>query len=230
MASRRLYSWHELLWGRRVEGVQSFDVAIRYTYRYELELTTHDGQKMRLGSDGMINTWTSPGWASLFGFESDLVREINADVDDFYRVASTIGGYIVFPLNGEGQSGQTINQVRGRHRDIADRFDLTLECIRRHYRARNVGIQDSDSPLAERLHHYHSFFRLFDDFDAYVSFFLLDDLLTPSREVRSLVSGAPLEGFGQPATPTGVEEYGRYRTNCLTFLRARNDRIRRLGL
>jgi hypothetical protein len=42
-----------------------------------------------------------------------LVAEIAKDADDFYRVACTMGGYIVFPRNRVGQTGWTINQYRG---------------------------------------------------------------------------------------------------------------------
>jgi len=38
-----------------------------------------------------------------------------------------------------------------------DRFDVTLECIRRHYRG-------EDSPLAEVLAQHADFLRLFRDF------------------------------------------------------------------
>ena len=40
---------------------------------------------------------------------------------------------------------------------IADPFDLTLECIRRHYLGET-------SPLAETLRRYEQFFALFEDF------------------------------------------------------------------
>jgi hypothetical protein len=62
-----------------------------------------------------------------------VVAGIAKDANDFYRIACTIGGYIVFPRNRPGQTGQTINQSGGFHPAIRDRFDLTLECIRRHY-------------------------------------------------------------------------------------------------
>ncbi|WP_113903400.1 DUF6994 family protein [Brevibacterium celere] len=39
-------------------------------------------------------------------------------------------------------TGSTINGARGLHPRIVDRFDLTLECIRRHYRG-------EPSPLAD---------------------------------------------------------------------------------
>ena len=44
---------------------------------------------------------------------------------------------------------------------IRDRFDLTLECIRRHY-------LDEPSPLSATLARYADFFGLFGDFAGYV--------------------------------------------------------------
>ena len=48
----------------------------------------------------------------------------------------------------------TINGARGTNGKIKDRFDLTLECIKRFY-------QNDKSPLTETLNRYKSFFQLF---------------------------------------------------------------------
>jgi hypothetical protein len=82
--------------------------------------------------------------------------------DAFMAIAYTIGGMMVFPEN-QIERKPTINQARGFTRSIADRFDLTLECIRRHYARHN-------SPLALTLSRYAEFFALFGDFRGYVSF------------------------------------------------------------
>ena len=65
---------------------------------------------------------------------------------------------------------------------IDDRFDITLECIRRHYELttktgdmRSV----SSSPLGAVLARYADFFSLFESFEGYVNFFLLQDLVAP---------------------------------------------------
>jgi hypothetical protein len=61
--------------------------------------------------------------------------------EDFRTIAYTIGAMMVFP--GKRIDGkQTINGERGFNRKISDRFDLTLECIRRFY-------LNSESPLEE---------------------------------------------------------------------------------
>jgi hypothetical protein len=65
----------------------------------------------------------------------------------------------------------TINAARGFNRKISDRMDLTLECVRRYYRR-------EDSPLAPALGRYAGFFTLFEDFQGYVDFFLLQDLVS----------------------------------------------------
>ena len=154
------------------------------------------------------------------------MAEISRDRDDFFRTASTIGGYVLFPRNRAGQTGWTINQARGVSHRIVDRFDLTLECIRRHYLD-----PDSESPLAPRLRYYADFFALFGDFAAYVRFFMLEDLVTPDAgAVRSLMSGDVVNDFPLPAHARTVGDYAEYRARSLAFVRARNERIRRLGL
>ncbi len=98
--------------------------------------------------------------------------------------------------------------------------------IRRHYL--DPGL---DSPLAHRLNYYGDFFALFCDFDTYVRFFLLDDLVTPDRDsVWSLLTGDVVTHFHVPAYATTPIEYATFRVNSIKFVRARNERTRRLGL
>lgn len=189
-----------------------------------MSLETADGPEFRLASDGIIPTWSSPGWAS--SFDTDLVEEIAKDADDFYRIASTIGGYILFPRNRIGQAGNTINQARGVDPRIADRFDLTLECIRLHY-----SDPTAENPLSERLAYYADFFALFGGFDGYIRLFLLEDLVTADRgAVLSLMSGEPLSAFGTFGLAVDPVQYAEYRRRSIAFVRGRNARIRQLGL
>lgn len=80
----------------------------------------------------------------------------------------TIGSSIVFPSN-RIDGATTIKCARGYHPRIANRFDLTLECIRRPSRGES-------SPLASTLQRYTQFFELFVDFSQYFEYFLLDGL------------------------------------------------------
>lgn len=109
---------------------------------------------------------------------------------------------------------------------IADRIDLTLECIRRHY-----GDAEGLNPLGDRLAYYGDFFELFGDFETYVRFFLLDDLVTPGFDaVRSLVDGEAITTFRNSGIAADVAEYVAFRTRSIEFVRARNERIQGLGL
>ncbi len=180
-----------------------------------MSLRTAGGPLFRLASDGVIPTWSSRGWARWF--DADLAAEIAKDADDFHRVASTIGGYILFPRNSIGQAGSTINQARGVDRRIADRFDLTLECIRLHY-----SDPSAYNPLGERLAYYADFFALFGDFDGFVRLFLLDDLVTADRSaVLSFMSGEPVSGFSMSALAVDPAQYAEYRRRSLAFVKER---------
>lgn len=221
--SGRLYEWHRALWSRSVTGVDPFGLEVVWAGGYTMHLTTSDCRVFRLASDGLMQTWSGPGWH--WRFQSDLLDEILADRCDFYRTASTIGGYLLWPLNRPGHTGQSINQTRGTTIAIADRVDLTLECVRRHYLA-----PDAVNPLGECLNRYAAFFELFVDFETYVRFWLLDDLLTPDGGVRSFMTGEAIEEIRPVGVAQSIEEYGRFRAGSIAFVKARNDRIRQLGL
>ena len=110
----------------------------------------------------------------------------------------------------------TINIARGINHKIQDRFDLSLECIRRFYLKQN-------SPLSDSLERYSQFFYLFDDFKGYVDFFLLQDLV--KEHYSSIKFWHPFDSFDQSPLPKNAEEYRVYRTNVTDFVTARNQRI-----
>lgn len=143
----------------------------------------------------------------------ELVSE--TELSEFRAAAYTIGGMMMFPAN-QIERKWTINQARGCNRRISDRFDLTVECIRRHYTG-------GDSPLGDVLGRYADFFRLFGDFRGYVEFFLLQDIV--GKESEEVTFFLPFDGFGSPAVPQTRSAYGAYRTNAVEFINARNQRI-----
>ena len=106
----------------------------------------------------------------------------------------------------------------GFNRQIADRFDLTLECIRRHY----LGLR---SPLGETLARYSDFFALFEDFGGYVDFFMLQDLVT--EDCSAVRFFMPFDDFNTPAVPRDGDTYKEYRRLSIEFIEARNRRIGR---
>ena len=122
---------------------------------------------------------------------------------------------MIFPGN-RVDGLQTINGARGFNRKIADRFDLTIEAIRRHYAG-------EDSPLSAVFSRYSAFFALFVDFSGFVEFFLLDDLVDQSAgRVRFFTD---FDGFQSRPVPNDLQEYERYLLNASEFLTARNERI-----
>lgn len=131
----------------------------------------------------------------------------------------TVGSSILFPGDVRNRK-MTINSARGFHPRIADRFDLTLECIRRHY-------LNQPSPLADTMDRYADFFRLFINFEGYVSFFLLQDLLDDSA--KSIAFFHTFDNFATPAVPRTAASYLSYVAASDQFIRARNERIRRWG-
>ena len=138
-----------------------------------------------------------------------------AENEAFRTYGYTIGGMMVFPGNMiDGK--QTLNGARGFTRKIADRFDLTVECIRRHYRS-------EDSPLGDVLKRYGAFFSLFHDFRGYVDFFLLQDLVTEDFEQVKFFMH--FDDFSTPSVPRDIDTYIEYRKRSIDFIRARNGRI-----
>jgi hypothetical protein len=128
----------------------------------------------------------------------------------------TAGSALVFPGNIIGRK-MTINGARGFHPRIADRFDLTLECIRRHY----LGIEPN--PLRNVLNRYGTFFELFTDFDGYVEFFLLKDLL--EEDGATVKYFRHFDDFKTPAVPKTKDEYLEYLHRKNAFITARNRTI-----
>jgi hypothetical protein len=135
--------------------------------------------------------------------------------EQFDTVTYQMGGMMLFP--GRQIHGRwTINQERGPNSQIADRLDLTVECIRRHYLGET-------SPLAEALTRYGDFFALFEDFNGYTDFFLLQDLV--SDDSLAVKFFMPFTDFGTSPLPSTVEVYQHYRRNAIRFVEARNRRM-----
>lgn len=140
------------------------------------------------------------------------------EVQEFVRICSTIGGYIIFPAKRINNQ-MTINGARGCNHKIQDRFDLTLECIRRFYK-------NQPSPLTEVLVRYSQFFDFFVDFKGYIDFFFLQDLVTD--DYSRVLFWHTFDNFEGTALPKNVEEYLDYRDNVVNFVKSRNQRIRQV--
>lgn len=210
-SSPTLRRYHQLLWSKPLPGGAMFDLDTTTPWTYLHHKS--DLGEFWLSSDSVIATY------DYYESTAELIRQIPAaDVESFVAIGYTIGGMMIFPSN-KIDGKPTINMARGTSRPIADRIDLTLECIRRYYAG------DTDTPLGDALARYPDFFGLFGDFSGYIDFFLLQDLLTPDRgTVRFFL---PFDGFTRPGTPSDATAYTRFREASMRFVEARNTRIRR---
>ena len=204
--SPTLRRYHKHLWSKPLPTGDMFelvDTAPRVYLHHRSQLG-----EFRLSSDTVIPT---------FRKERKLAHVFEnspEELAEFIRIGYTIGAMMIFPGNQVNRR-MTINAARGCHPLIKDRFDLTVECVRRHYAG-------DESPLSPVLARYADFFRLFGDFRGYVEFFLLQDLVAEDGEVRYF---APFDGFGSSPVPDGLDAYRDYRDHAVRFIEARNRRI-----
>src|SRR4051812_31497882 len=161
--SPTLRSYHKLLWSKPLPSGVMFDLDDTARGHYLIHVS--ELGVFSLASDAVIPSFTRE--ARMRHIIEQLPR---AELDEFNRLGYTIGGIMLFP-GARVDNKMTINGARGFHPKIKDRFDLTVECIRRHFLGK-------PSPLDATLARYTDFFALFGDFRGYVDFFLLQDLVT----------------------------------------------------
>lgn len=205
--SPMLRRYHKILWSKPLPSGDMFaldDSTAKY-----LQHSSQLGDFV-LTSDAVIPTFWKERRIK------DVIGQIPVEEREaFSAISYTIGGMMLFPGN-RVDGKMTINGARGCHPLIKDRFDLTVECIRRHY----VGGQ---SPLSGALARYHRFFELFGDFHGYVDFFHLQDIVT--RSYTSAKFFMPFDDFSGSPLPTSISAYTAYRQLAVEFIEARNWRI-----
>tara|TARA_B100001105_G_C22288096_1_gene398330 strand:- start:202 stop:909 length:708 start_codon:yes stop_codon:yes gene_type:complete len=205
--SPTLRSYHKILWSKDLPNGVRFDLDDNTP-----RLLHHKSElgEFLLSSDSIGHTY------SRVKSMSHIINQIpSEEINSFFSTCSTIGAYIIFPAK-KVDNQMTINGSRGLNRSIKDRFDLTLECIRRFY------INES-SPLSDTFQRYSSFFSLFQEFKEYKDFFLLQDLVEEND--LSIKFFLPFDSFDHPPLPNNVEEYQSYKKHLMDFVRARNQRI-----
>lgn len=206
--SPTLRRYHQLLWSKPLPVGPVFT----------LDTITADGYlhhrsevgEFWLGSDAVMASFR--GWKAAQHLFEGLDQQ---EIENFETLGYTIGGMMVFP-NNQIERKYTINSARGMTRAIADRIDLTLECVRRYYAG------DLETPLGAAISRYADFFALFADFAGYVDFFLLDDLVDHAGRVRFFTE---FEAFGSSGVPRTAHEYRSFRDRSIEVIEARNERI-----
>lgn len=205
--SPKLKEYHKILWSKPLPNGKLFslrdDKVGAYLY-HNSELG-----EFFLGSDAISHSYKYHKRKQL------VTRQVPEVVNKVFSAGSTIGGYIIFP-NNKINNKQTLNGARGCNGKIDDRFDLTLECIRRFY----LGLT---SPLIEVFLRYQEFFGLFGDFRGYVDFFLLQDLVTDNYEQIKFY--LPFDNFLRAPKFRGVDDYLLYQKRVIEFINNRNERI-----
>lgn len=201
-ASPTLRQYHQLLWSKELPDGRPFELQASKAKSpylvYEIEKT-----RIVFGSD-TIATRHRKALHHLF---TQLPDEVN---EHFRRRAYTICGFMLFPV-----SQGSINQNRGTHPRIQDRWDLTLEAIRRFY-------DGGTSPLTGTIDRYANYFELFGSFQGYVDHFHLGDFVDEQGGVRFLL---PFDDFVAPPLPSDLPTYAKYRLDSLDLFEARRSRI-----
>lgn len=215
--SQKLRSDHELLWSKELRSGILFSPKVPSDLRdrrtnYLLFTDTSD-RRYCYGSDAITNSysrWLRP--KSL----AHAIASLNEEQRSLYLDPPyTIGSSMIWPVRSKNRP--TMNTARGLRSRIADRMDLTLECIRRHYAG------DHESPLDDVIDAYADFFALFEGFTEFVEFFHLQDLVTPDCDAVEFY--LPFDNFKRSGVPTTVEEYVTYREATLKFIEKRNRRM-----
>jgi hypothetical protein len=204
--SSTLRRYHKLLWSKPLPNGRVFELTDNHIGAYLYH--KNDEGEYFLGSDAITHSY------KYHKRKSWLIDQIPDDVNELFDTGSTIGAYILFP-NNRVDGMHTINQARGVDGLIDDRFDLTLECIRRYYLGQT-------SPLYDTFVRYEGFFKLFVDFDGYVRFFLLDDLVDSDHGVKYYL---PFDDFRTRPVFADKYAYLQYKTGVMDFIKSRNSRI-----
>jgi hypothetical protein len=205
--SPTLRRYHKLLWSKPLPSGVVFELA-------DTTPGVYLHHRSQLGEFWLASDAVIPSFRKQAGI-SHILTQIPEELAAFGRIGYTIGGMMIFPAN-RVRSKMTINGARGFHPRIKDRFDHTVECIRRHY-------ANDTSPLSDPLARYADYFRLFGDFPGYVEFFLLQDLVTADGSAVKFFS--PFEDFNSSPVPDSMAAYLSYRKLATDFIEARNQRI-----
>ena len=204
-SSMMLKRYHQIVWSRKLPCGEVMELQQGTEFDY---LTWKD---FNFGSDSILASFR---WERYRHMHEELSKDLSDYVgymEDFLHRAYTMGGMMIFPRHLG-----SINQMRGSNPYICDRWDLTMECIRRYY----VG---EDSPIYDTLRKDKAFFDLFVDFNGFVDFFFLQDCVSEDYGLVLFWLG---EGeFVRNPLPKTIEEYLLWMDRQLEFVEKRNRRI-----
>ena len=202
--SPTLREYHKILWSRELPNGEHM-VLVDDPSGYL------QWNGMRFSSDSIAVSFRYKRCRKLLESVESNVDNYREMIENFEHKAYTIGGSIIFPRHRN-----SINQIKGTNRYIADRWDLTLECIRRYY-------SGEQSPISWCLEQDKTFFDLFVDFRGYVEFFFLQDCVSKDYSEVNLWLDTDL--FEKDPFPRNNKEYVSWISKNLDFVNKRNRRI-----
>ena len=206
VVSPMLREYHRLLWSRELPNGEVMNLKSGSGSNYLV------WNGFRFGSDSIIVSFRYRKYKQIIDQVAERVTDYKVYYEDFLRKSYTIGGSIIFPKH---QS--SMNQNRGTNPFISDRWDLSLECIRRYYNGEK-------SPLYETILADKVFYDLFVDFKGYVDFSFLQDCVSGDySKVNIWCGNADFSEYGLPKT---VDEYFIFIDKEMEFLEKRNQRIK----
>ena len=208
-ASPTLQRYHQLLWSRVLPNGEKMSLSMGSGPYY----LTWNG--FRFGSDTIIVSFRYKKYKYMMDQVRQRVGNFETYFEDLIRRSYTIGGTIIFPKHSS-----SMNQNKGTNKLISDRWDLTLECIRRYYNG-------EDSPLYETIARDEDFYALFKDFKGYVDFFFLQDAVSADYSQVDIWCGD--DSFTEDGLPKTIDEYFEFIDREFDFLEKRNERIRRFS-
>ena len=204
--SKTLQKYHQVLWSKELPNGETMNLSIGKGSDY---LTW---KEFRFGSDSITASFRYNKYRPMIERVEQSVPDYKGFMENYLRKSYTIGGAIIFPKRRYG----SINQNRGCNAQIKDRWDLTLECIRKFY----LG---EPSPLYDTFVNEKDFFDLFVDFQGYVDFFFLQDCVSPDYQSVNFWLG---DGeFTDYPLPENVGDYLQWIEKNLEFVQNRNQRI-----
>ena len=208
-SSRTLQEYHRVLWSRELPCGEKLSLQAGFGSNYLV------WRNFRFGSDSIAVSFRYERNRDLLKKVEMTVPDYHLYVENFIHKTYTMGGMIIFPKHPN-----SINQLRGTNSLICDRWDLTLECIRRYYAG-------EESPLFDVLNKDEDFFQLFVNFRGYVDFFLLQDCVSADYSKVKIWFGKGdfTEDYPMPKT---VEDYLEWIRTQVQFVEQRNKRIAKL--
>lgn len=204
-ASLTLRKYHKILWSKKLPNGEFMNLQFGEGSKY---LVWNDHV---FSSDSIMASFRYRKNKRLIENVMKSLPDYHSFFEDYVHKSYTIGGMIIFPRH-KG----SINQNRGTNKRISDRWDLTLECIRRFY-------MEEWSPLKTTLQQDKDYFELFIDFKGYVDYFFLQDCVTDDYSAVNIWLGKG--DFNEDPLPKTVEEYLSFIDKEMHFLECRNKRI-----